>query len=191
MSSQPDPSRPGPRPRFTREQVLAAALRVIDREQPDAFTMRRVADELGVGVMTLYGYVRNKDEILEGVTALAIAAEPEPAAGASWDERLRGDAELLYALCRRHPNLVRLVMRQASGAPGLGQVRERMREALEGAGFGELAAQHALGALTSYAIGFGALAFRHGSADVPAHLSDAAFAYGLDLVLGGLRAELG
>ena len=66
MSSASAP-RPGPRPRFTREQVLEAALRVIDREPPEAFTMRRVADELGMGVMTLYGYVGSKGEILAGV----------------------------------------------------------------------------------------------------------------------------
>src|SRR5262245_13608121 len=65
--SEATPAKRGPRPRFTREGVLEAALRVIDAVPPDAFTMRRVADELGMGVMTLYGYVRNKEEILEGV----------------------------------------------------------------------------------------------------------------------------
>src|SRR3989442_1787322 len=89
MSSEavPNPSRPGPRPRFTREQVLEAALEVIDRERPEAFTMRRVADELGMGVMTLYGYVRSKEEILGGVTALALAeGHPQPRPDASWED---------------------------------------------------------------------------------------------------------
>ncbi len=33
--SEARPARPGPRPRFTREEVLEAALRVIDREPPE------------------------------------------------------------------------------------------------------------------------------------------------------------
>lgn len=212
MSSQPDRSRPGPRPRFTREQVLEAALRVIDRETPDAFTMRRVADELGMGVMTLYGYVSSKEEILEGVTALELAAAPAPGEGALWDERVRSDVEHLFDLCRRHPNLVQLVLRQMSAAPGLFSLRERLLATLHDAGFGETSALHALGVLTSYAVGFGALQsgatridsperlrelpadeFPHltGSADRYAeHLSAAAFAHGLDLILAGLRTEL-
>jgi AcrR family transcriptional regulator len=213
MSSRPDSSRPGPRPRFTREQVLEGALRVIDRESPDAFTMRRVADELGMGVMTLYGYVSSKEEILEGVTALELAAAPAPPEDADWEQRVRSDVEQLFGLCHRHPNLVQLVLRQMSATPGLFALRERLLATLHEAEFGETEALHALGVLTSYAVGFGALQsgasqidsperirelpvgdFPHltGAADRYAeHLSAEAFAHGLDLILAGLRTELG
>lgn len=214
MSSEstPQPSRPGPRPRFTREQVLEAALRVIDAEPPAAFTMRRVADELGMGVMTLYGYVRSKEEILAGVTQLVLA-EHAPAADAVWHERLRADVTHLFDLCRRHPNLVTLVLGQTTASPGLFRIRERMLGTLLDAGFDEDAALHALGALTSYALGFGALAHRGTQIDLPErlrelpadefphlaavedryaeHLSDEAFDRGLDLLLAGLRAQVG
>src|SRR5919199_3069026 len=56
---------PGQRkPRFTREQLAAAALAIADEEGLDAVTMRRVADALGAGTMTLYHYVQSKDELL-------------------------------------------------------------------------------------------------------------------------------
>jgi AcrR family transcriptional regulator len=214
MSSQPSPgsSRPGPRPRHTRAQVLEAALAVIDRDGPDVFSMRRLADELGMGAMTLYGYVRNKAEVVEGVTALAFAElhRTTPTA-AGWDEQLRNEVENLHDVCRRHPNLVALVLGQTSASPELFRLRERMLGALLGAGFDETTALYALGVLTSYALGFASTQAGHAPIDLPerirelpasefpnlshaadhyaTHLSEQAFGYGLQLLLNGLRVD--
>jgi AcrR family transcriptional regulator len=56
---------PGARkPRFTREQIAAAALALADSEGFEALSMRRIAEALGAGTMTLYHYVRTKDDLL-------------------------------------------------------------------------------------------------------------------------------
>ena len=52
------------RPRLTREDLAATAIRIADTEGLDALSMRRLATELEVGTMTLYHYVRTKDELL-------------------------------------------------------------------------------------------------------------------------------
>jgi AcrR family transcriptional regulator len=52
------------RPRFTREEIARTALRIADREGFDALSMRRIASALDAGTMTLYHYVRTKDELL-------------------------------------------------------------------------------------------------------------------------------
>ncbi|GII77571.1 GntR family transcriptional regulator [Sphaerisporangium rufum] len=60
-------TRPAPgsrRPKFTRDQIAAAALAIADTEGFAAVSMRRIAAELGAGTMTLYYYVRNKDELV-------------------------------------------------------------------------------------------------------------------------------
>ena len=49
------------KPRYTREQIAGAALRIADQEGFDAVTMKRIAAELGAATMTLYYYVRNKN----------------------------------------------------------------------------------------------------------------------------------
>jgi hypothetical protein len=49
---------------ITREELAAAAVRIADTEGFAALSMRRLASEVGVGTMTLYHYVRNKDELL-------------------------------------------------------------------------------------------------------------------------------
>ena len=52
------------RPRLTREDLAATAMRIADTDGLDALSMRRLATELEVGTMTLYHYVRTKDELL-------------------------------------------------------------------------------------------------------------------------------
>jgi AcrR family transcriptional regulator len=188
---------------------LETALEVIDREGPDAFSMRRVADELAVGVMTLYGYVRNKEEIVEGVTALAFAKlSTDTPEAARWDEQLRAEVTHLHDFTRCHPHLVSLILRQTSASPGLFRTRERMLGTLQTAGFDQETALRALGVLTSYALGFDQTRGGPGRIELPelppedfpylaaaaerypAHLSDEAFGYGLELLLRGLRVDL-
>jgi AcrR family transcriptional regulator len=58
-------SEPGARkPRLGRAELASVAIRVADAEGIDAVSMRRLATELDVGTMTLYHYVRTKDELL-------------------------------------------------------------------------------------------------------------------------------
>jgi AcrR family transcriptional regulator len=52
-------------PAHTREQVVTAAIMVADADGLDALTMRRLAQELGAGVMSLYTYVKDKDELVD------------------------------------------------------------------------------------------------------------------------------
>jgi AcrR family transcriptional regulator len=52
------------RPRFSRDEIAAAAVHIADEEGFEALSMRRLAAELGAGTMTLYHYIRTKDELL-------------------------------------------------------------------------------------------------------------------------------
>lgn len=52
------------RPSHTRAEIAAAAVEIADGEGFDAVSMRRVAEKLGAGTMTLYHYVANKDELI-------------------------------------------------------------------------------------------------------------------------------
>jgi AcrR family transcriptional regulator len=52
------------RPRLSRQDIAEAAVKIADAEGFDAVSMRRIATDLDVGTMTLYHYVRTKDELL-------------------------------------------------------------------------------------------------------------------------------
>jgi AcrR family transcriptional regulator len=82
--SVPRRGRP-PRPELSREAVIDAALAVLARSGPDGLTMRRVATELGTAAASLYGYVANKEELIELVVDRVSAEIPVPQPdGADW-----------------------------------------------------------------------------------------------------------
>lgn len=71
---------PGSRkPRFTRDDIAAAAIRIADAEGLDAVSMRRIAADLDSGTMTLYHYVRTKDELMTLVTDAVMGEVAFPA----------------------------------------------------------------------------------------------------------------
>src|SRR5437660_6163927 len=84
-----DPPRRGRRPRLTREQLARTALELIDRHGLDAFTMQRLAQHAGVGTMTLYGYFRSKDELLQAVVDAAVRPAERPSIEGDWQEQMR------------------------------------------------------------------------------------------------------
>jgi AcrR family transcriptional regulator len=74
------------RPGLTRERILRAALKLIDRDGIDMLSMRKLGRALGVEAMSLYRYVPNKDAVAGGVVELLLdeleLAPAAPATGA-------------------------------------------------------------------------------------------------------------
>ncbi|MEZ7124159.1 TetR/AcrR family transcriptional regulator [Nonomuraea sp. AD125B] len=56
--------RTGRPPLTSREQILAAARRIIDRDGWEKLTVRRLAAELGIGATTVYHHVRDREDLL-------------------------------------------------------------------------------------------------------------------------------
>ena len=93
------------RPRYTRQQIAEAALRIADAEGVEALSMRRVAAELGAGTMTLYYYVPTKHDLMTLVDE-AIMGEvlvPDEVLRAGWRTALAEIARRSRAAWRRHP----------------------------------------------------------------------------------------
>src|ERR671919_363897 len=77
-------------PGLSRERVVEAGLKLVDREGVSALTMRRLGRELGVEAMSLYGYVRNKDDLVEAVVQRVYGELSLPPVNGSWQAPLRG-----------------------------------------------------------------------------------------------------
>ncbi|WP_326569084.1 TetR/AcrR family transcriptional regulator [Amycolatopsis rhabdoformis] len=72
------PGRPGRPARWSRDDIVEAAGRIVTTEGVDALTMRRVARELGCSPMALYRHVRDKDELLLLLLDHTAATLPRP-----------------------------------------------------------------------------------------------------------------
>ncbi|MEU7528042.1 TetR/AcrR family transcriptional regulator C-terminal domain-containing protein [Saccharothrix sp. NPDC042600] len=107
------PERPAPAP-LSRERLVRAAVQLADADGLDAVSLRKVAAELGVGPMRLYGYIATKEELLD-LMVDAVHAEIRPT-GDGWREVLRSLAEATRRAAHRHEWLADLI----GGRPQLG-----------------------------------------------------------------------
>jgi AcrR family transcriptional regulator len=110
------------RPRFTREAIAVAAVRIADAEGIDSLSMRRLATELGSGTMTLYHYVRTKDElyalVVDAVMGEVVLPEGE-AMPADWRVAITLLAHRSRDTLERHPWLLDIRDDPAFGPNGV------------------------------------------------------------------------
>jgi AcrR family transcriptional regulator len=112
---------PGSRkPRYTLDQIAEAAMRIADAEGIDALSMRRLAAELGAGTMTLYHYVRGKDELLALVTdrVMAELIVPDDEFPEGWREAMTTIARRSRDAMLRHPWVFDIAEEPAAGPNG-------------------------------------------------------------------------
>jgi AcrR family transcriptional regulator len=146
-----DPER---RAQLTREQVVAAAIELADRDGIESISMRRLAQELGVEAMSLYTHVRSKNDLLDGMVDAVISMIPVDADAAGWRASLRRMALGARGVMLRHPWAPRTVeTRAAPGPAGLAYVNAVLGILREG-GFSIAQAHHALHILGSRVLGF-------------------------------------
>jgi AcrR family transcriptional regulator len=140
---------------LTREAIAAAALRLVDEEGLDALSMRRLAARLEVGTMTLYGYFRGKDELLDAVVDAAASEAPGRAArGAGWRADVAAVARSLRGGLERHPSLVQLRLRRPILTVAALRGTEAATAALLDAGLSRADAARAFRTLFLYTFGF-------------------------------------
>jgi AcrR family transcriptional regulator len=141
-----------PRPRsLTPTDVATAALRVIDRDGLAALSMRTTAAELGVGAMSLYRYVKDREALERLVVDEVLAAmDTEPAPGASWDQQITRQAERLRVAVGAHPSIVPLLMLHRHTSHGVKRCAEAFLRALVQGGFAGQERVIALRTLVSY-----------------------------------------
>lgn len=91
------------RPPMSRQRVLLAAMDLADRDGLESLTMRKLASDLGVEVMTLYHYVARKDDILTAIADLVASEIELPPDGIEWKTAARQRAVSAHDVLVRHP----------------------------------------------------------------------------------------
>ena len=151
----PRSTRPrSPRGHLSKERVLRAAVDLADREGLESLTMRKLADELGVGAMSLYYYVPNKDELITGMVDIVFAEIELPPRDADWRAAMRRRALSTREALNRHRWAVGLMESQEMPGPASIRLHDAVLGCLREAGFSIEMTIQAYSVIDAYLYGF-------------------------------------
>ena len=139
---------------ITPELIADAALRLIDAQGLEGLTVRALAEELGLGTMTLYWYVRNKDEVLDLVADRVFGGVMLPAAETDWRELCRAGARAVRTAFLAHPRAVPIIVGRGSFGPNGLRMIEFSIGIFREAGFNAEDAANAYFTISNFVTGF-------------------------------------
>ena len=138
---------------LTADDVIEVAGRVVDEHGADALTMRRLADELGVAVTSIYWHVGNRDELVDALVDRLIAdmgtLRPR---GTTPRERITSLARGLRKKLLDRPQLIALAHERAKTSAMFKPVEEAIRRELDAMGLPPGEAALALTALRTHVV---------------------------------------
>src|SRR5690242_16138188 len=141
-------------PSLSREQIVRAAMEILDDEGLDGLSMRRLGTRLGAGATSLYWHVAHKDELLELVVdeVLGEVYVPEPG-DTSWRIAASVFANGMRSALLRHGWVLGLLGRHPTLGPNAMRMGERLMVLFVAAGFTGIELSHATALLNAHAIG--------------------------------------
>ena len=151
-----EPARAGATARLplSRDRVLSGAFALAGESGIGALTIRSLAQALGVKPMSLYHYVANKDELLDGMVDLVFSQIELPSMTGPWREELHGWAHSARRVLARNSWAIALLESRATPGPATLRHHDRIVGVLRTAGFSVAMTAHAYALLDSYVYGF-------------------------------------
>jgi AcrR family transcriptional regulator len=135
----PRPTRNG-KQNLSVDRILLAAIEIADADGLGALSMRRVAEKLGVGTMSLYTYVPGKGELIDLMldTAYGETDKPEQDPATPWRTRLEQIARENWALYHRHPWILQVGASRPPLGPNVTVKYEYELQAVDGIGLSHI-----------------------------------------------------
>ena len=154
--------------------MLRSAVALADAAGIESLTMRRLAEEVGAEAMSLYYYVANKDQLLDGVVDVvageindAVSRVDLPSAGAAWQAAVRQRILVARTVFLRHPWAPRVFESRTSTSPAVVEYHDALIGLMRNGGISFDLIHHALHALGSRALGFSQELFDPSSGSEP------------------------
>ena len=116
--------------------------------------MRKIAKELGVEAMSLYHYVRNKDELVDGMVDVVLGEIEIPPKDEHWKAALRRIAVSYRKALAAHPWAARVMFTRTGALPARSRYMETVLRTLADAGFSPELTDLAYHSLESHVMGF-------------------------------------
>lgn len=139
---------------LSRDRVLSGAITVADAGGIGGLTIRTLAQELGVKPMSVYHYVANKDEIIDGIVDLVYAEIDLPVPGGDWRGEMRRRAHSARRVLGNHPWATPLLQSRRNPGPATLRHHNAFIATLRTAGFSVRLTAHAFALIDSYVFGF-------------------------------------
>lgn len=129
---------------LSQEAIIDASLRLAARGSADAFTVRRLGEELGADPTAIYRHFRDKDELVLSVADRAYGEILEGIPdGLSWQDRLRALARESFRVALKYPAVASSTASRTTRRPNEFRIVELILGAIAEAGLdGAEAAVH-------------------------------------------------
>ena len=157
---------------LSRTRVLQAAVALADEAGLQGFSMRGLAQELGVVPMALYKHVANKEELLDGMVDIVFGEIELPPDDLDWRQAMRRRAISAHEALIRHTWAVGMMESRHPGPANL-RNHDAVMGCLRRAGFPFKMAIHAYSVQDAYIYGF-ALQEMDTAFETPASAGEAA-----------------
>lgn len=115
--------------------MLEAAVALAVRDGIEALSMRKLADELGAGAMSLYHYVPNKEVLLDGMVDIVFSEIELPSTDVDWRTAMRRRAMSTRDVLNRHRWAVGLMESRATPGPASFALHDAVLGCLREGGF--------------------------------------------------------
>lgn len=168
--------------RLTRDDVITQATQMIATDGLAAFSLRGLADALGVAPNALYNHVHDREDLLGAVTDRFVASIRLPAGQQPWPDWVRAAAASLRSQLIGRPGLTELILARAGATAAGPGMLARFLDRLTSAGLHRALAHVAWHALLTVTVG--SVAQEHARDTDQA----ATFEAVLDLTITGLLA---
>ena len=139
---------------LTREKVLTAAIDLADEIGIESLTIRKLADKLGVGAMTIYHHVPSKEEIIDGMVEIVFGEIEKPPTGVDWKTAMRQRCISARQVLNRHQWAAPLMESRVSPGPANLSHHNAVIGCLRNGGLSVQMTAHAYAVLDSFIYGF-------------------------------------
>jgi AcrR family transcriptional regulator len=145
---------PAGEPALSLERIVATAVDLLDTQGIDGLTMRRLADRLGSGAMSLYWHVDSKEEVFDlALDSMLEYRDPQQTLGPQdWRADVVHMVEDWRACMLRHPWSASLLPRRALGPNILARL-ELLGRTLSRAGVADADLNAGIWSLWNYVMG--------------------------------------
>ncbi|QWF83806.1 TetR/AcrR family transcriptional regulator [Amycolatopsis sp. CA-230715] len=139
---------------LSREQIVGAAMELLDAEGVNGLSMRRLGTKLDAGATSIYWHVKNKDALLELASDHAFGEIELPdAAEIGWRAAVTALADGMRSMVLRHPWLVSVFATRLHYGPNLARFQDHTIGVYSSAGFADEELDSVMGTVDAYVLG--------------------------------------